>query len=286
MNSLRVKIENSLGQKIKKAKDIPDKYLAEVKAHLKKYEWLGTHHFLINRLTLNNWLTRLSSESVKTPDTSRRLSAEDKYLVWLLDIIGFARFKAAETSGYATYYFKDWLVEIAQAAGIRYEDVVEHTISEISSNNLRIEIANRRRKNMGFYYNGQENILSIKQIKTCLEKLLRPGSNNEVELIGLAAQAGKARGIVKKVVSQEQMAGFKSGMILVAHETTPDIILAMQKCSAIVTDFGGLTSHAAIIARELKKPCVVGTKFATKVLNDGDEVEVDANQGVVKIIKS
>ncbi len=60
----------------------------------------------------------------------------------------------------------------------------------------------------------------------------------------------------------------------------------MQKCSAIVTDFGGLTSHAAIIARELKKPCVVGTKFATKVLNDGDEVEVDANQGVVKIIKS
>ena len=59
----------------------------------------------------------------------------------------------------------------------------------------------------------------------------------------------------------------------------------MKKAAAIVTDDGGLTCHAAIVARELKTPCVVGTKIATKVLKDGDMVEVDANKGIVKKIK-
>jgi len=59
----------------------------------------------------------------------------------------------------------------------------------------------------------------------------------------------------------------------------------MKRASAIVTDEGGITCHAAIIARELKVPCVIGTKIATQVLKDGDLVEVNANQGIVKILK-
>jgi len=59
----------------------------------------------------------------------------------------------------------------------------------------------------------------------------------------------------------------------------------MKKASAIVTDEGGLLSHAAITSRELNKPCIIGTKVATKVLRDGDLIEVDANKGLVKIIK-
>jgi pyruvate,water dikinase len=59
----------------------------------------------------------------------------------------------------------------------------------------------------------------------------------------------------------------------------------MQKAAAFVTDEGGLTCHAAIVAREMKKPCIIGTKIATKVLKDGDMVEVDANKGIVKILK-
>lgn len=55
-------------------------------------------------------------------------------------------------------------------------------------------------------------------------------------------------------------------------------------CGAIVTDEGGMTCHAAIIARELKKPCIVGTKNATKIFKDGDIAEVDANIGTVNII--
>jgi pyruvate,water dikinase len=59
----------------------------------------------------------------------------------------------------------------------------------------------------------------------------------------------------------------------------------MKRAAAIVTDEGGITSHAAIVSRELKKPCVVGTKVATQVLGDGDLVEVNGVKGVVRIIK-
>ncbi|TSC78406.1 MAG: pyruvate, water dikinase [Parcubacteria group bacterium Gr01-1014_29] len=59
----------------------------------------------------------------------------------------------------------------------------------------------------------------------------------------------------------------------------------MHKAGAFIIDAGGILSHAAIVARELKKPCVIGTKIATKVLKNGDLVEVDADNGIVKIIK-
>ena len=77
----------------------------------------------------------------------------------------------------------------------------------------------------------------------------------------------------------------KKGDILVAGMTSPKYMPAIFNSSAIITDDGGLTCHAAIIARELKKPCIIGTKVATNILNDGDLVEVNANIGVIKIIK-
>jgi pyruvate,water dikinase len=60
----------------------------------------------------------------------------------------------------------------------------------------------------------------------------------------------------------------------------------MQKAAAFVTDEGGITCHAAIVARELKKPCIIATKIATKVLKDGDLVEVDANNSIIRILKN
>ena len=76
-----------------------------------------------------------------------------------------------------------------------------------------------------------------------------------------------------------------NGEILVCAMTSPDFLPLMKQSSAIVTDLGGILSHAAIVSRELKKPCVVGTKDATKLLKDGDLVEVDAEKGVVRKIK-
>lgn len=77
----------------------------------------------------------------------------------------------------------------------------------------------------------------------------------------------------------------KEGDILVTFMTTPVFVPAMEKAAAIVTDEGGILCHAAIVSRELGIPCVIGTKIATKVLKDGDFVEVDANRGIIKIIE-
>ena len=67
--------------------------------------------------------------------------------------------------------------------------------------------------------------------------------------------------------------------------TVPYFEQVLTRAAAIVTDEGGITVHAAIFAREFKIPCIVGTKIATQILKDGDWVEVDANKGVVKILK-
>jgi pyruvate,water dikinase len=90
---------------------------------------------------------------------------------------------------------------------------------------------------------------------------------------------------VRIVKNQRQVQEVKNGEIIVSPMTTPDFMPAMKKAVAFVTDEGGITCHAAIVAREMKKPCIIGTKIATKVLKDGDLVEVDANKGIVKILK-
>jgi phosphohistidine swiveling domain-containing protein len=104
-------------------------------------------------------------------------------------------------------------------------------------------------------------------------------------LRGQPANGGKVSGKVRLLKSRENMEEVLEGEIIVSPMTTPEFLPAMKKAAAFVTDEGGLLSHAAIVARELKKPCVVGTKIATQVLKDGDFVEVDADSGIVKIIK-
>ena len=108
---------------------------------------------------------------------------------------------------------------------------------------------------------------------------------NTTNFSGIVASRGIAKGNVKIVKTIKDMDKVKKGDVLVASTTRPDLMPALRRCSAIVTDTGGITSHAAIIARELKLPCIVGTKIATQVLKDGDLVEVDANKGVVNILE-
>ncbi len=92
------------------------------------------------------------------------------------------------------------------------------------------------------------------------------------------------RGTVHCVFTYDQVGKFPVGSILVAPMTAPEYLPAIRRALAIITDEGGVTCHAAIVARELGKPCIIGTKIATKVLKDGDEVEVDADKGIVRII--
>ena len=102
---------------------------------------------------------------------------------------------------------------------------------------------------------------------------------------GQTAFGGNVQGIVRVVLEAKDIQNVKEGEVLVSHMTTPNFLPAMQKSVAFVTDEGGITSHAAIIAREIRKPCVIGTKVATRALNTGDLVEVDADEGVINILE-
>ncbi len=105
------------------------------------------------------------------------------------------------------------------------------------------------------------------------------------ELRGQVGSKGKAIGRVRIMLKKSQIVDAQEGEVLVAAMTTPDFVPAMKKAAAIVTDEGGIMCHAAIVARELKKPCVIGTRFATQVFKDGDMVEVDAEKGTVRKVE-
>ena len=110
-------------------------------------------------------------------------------------------------------------------------------------------------------------------------------SEHANEVAGKSAFPGKAKGKARIIKTKKDLDKVKGGDIIVASMTNPDFTLHLKKSGAFVTDEGGLMCHAAIIAREMKKPCIVGTKTATEILKDGDLVEVDADKGVVKILK-
>lgn len=102
---------------------------------------------------------------------------------------------------------------------------------------------------------------------------------------GSSACLGIAVGKAVICLTKDDISKVQEGDVLVASMTRPEFVPAMKKAVAIVTDEGGITCHAAIISRELNKPCIIGTKHATKNLKDGDIVEVNANHGIVRIIK-
>lgn len=100
-------------------------------------------------------------------------------------------------------------------------------------------------------------------------------------IMGLAASPGRASGKVKILREGMSLGVVKEGDVLVTVMTSPDMVPAMTRAAAIVTDEGGMTCHAAIVARELGIPCIVGTSKATEILHDGQMVTVDGNTGVV-----
>jgi pyruvate,water dikinase len=105
----------------------------------------------------------------------------------------------------------------------------------------------------------------------------------KILLKGIGASSGIAKGKVKIISDPSQCSNIKEGDILVTEMTDPRFLPAMDKAKAIVTDTGGLLSHAAIVSREMKIPCVTNTKEATKILKNNQEVIVDGLKGEIYV---
>jgi pyruvate,water dikinase len=93
-------------------------------------------------------------------------------------------------------------------------------------------------------------------------------------------------GIARVVLTVEQFDGVRKGDIVVCQMTNPAWVALFTKMAGLVTDAGGLTSHAAVLAREFAIPAVIGTSSATRTIKDGDRVRVNGTAGVVEILKS
>ncbi|MFH0857097.1 MAG: PEP-utilizing enzyme, partial [bacterium] len=156
----------------------------------------------------------------------------------------------------------------------------------ILNNEISEELLKERFKNHIYYYeegsgkkiltgdDAQNFIKSLTWRKFKIDKKIP-------EIKGMCASPGKAKGKVSVINVPSDMAKMQRGNILVSDATNPNLMPAIRKAAAIVTNVGGITCHAAIVSRELKIPCLIGAKFATKILHDGDMIEVDASNGIV-----
>ncbi len=134
---------------------------------------------------------------------------------------------------------------------------------------------------------GEEEIVWTNNPEQIIREIESEPQSIKTELKGNIAYKGKVTGKAR-VVFVEEAKGIKfdKGDILVAISTNPGLAPFFKKAAAIVTDEGGIMSHAAIVSRELAIPAIIGTNFATSLIKTGDLVEVDAEKGIVRIIKN
>lgn len=177
----------------------------------------------------------------------------------------------------AFYYAVPFMEELASRVGITLDELSYLLPWELE--NLDKSLIEKRKKVYILELNGK---LRVRDGNISGEFLKEDSS--ETELKGIVGCRGIVKGKVQMIRTRDDIARFEEGKVLVAITTSPDHVVAMQRAVAFVTDEGGISCHAAIVAREMGKPCIVGTKNATATLKDGDLVEVDAVKGIVKKI--
>lgn len=158
-------------------------------------------------------------------------------------------------------------------------DEFEKCISDIITVSPN-ELMKRFRHSVLIFENEHYQLYTGKEAEE-IEKSLHDFGDKKY-LKGSGAYPGMVVGPVKIIDDPAAANDFMEGDILVAGMTRPEYLPLMRKAGAIVTDSGGILCHAAIVAREIKKPTLIGTEYATKFFNDGDVVEVDATLGTVK----
>lgn len=229
------------------------------------------------------------------------LSEGSKKIAERLAEIGYLRLELHYSYDHLHYLVNKILQNAAKAFGVDESIFFYQTNNEVlqSLNNGSIThdvMSEAERRKQSYLYlieNNKYTLYPSTEADIRFNFLMPAEDYSDIrELRGQGAYRGQLKGVVRVFTFtgdtpelQQQMRDFQDGEVLVASQTSPILMPAILKAVAIITDEGGITAHAAIVARELKKPCIVGTKIATKALQTGDVVEIDANTGIVKILK-
>ena len=147
--------------------------------------------------------------------------------------------------------------------------------------NKHIRDVLEKRKNY-LYRIHDGTIKEIKEMKRIFDNELSRFYSMPNEIHGTTSCPGKAQGIVRIIIKEKDLKPLTKDEILVTHMTTPNFIPYLENVGGIITDDGGVTSHASIISRELNIPCLTGTGNATIFFKDGDRIMLDAEKGVAK----
>ncbi len=185
---------------------------------------------------------------------------------------------------------RNMLTEISRRIGCSVEETANLTESEICDSlrarKLIVPNVQDRIRSSAYLFYKDEVLIVTEEHPEILSEIDKAITIETIpELTGQSTYRGRAVGIARIVLSSHDFSKVKQGDIVITPTTRPDFLPIMRIAGAIVTNEGGLLSHAAIVSRELHKPCVIGTKTATKMFQDGDRIEVDADNGVVKRIE-
>lgn len=283
----------------------------EAKAYLKKYDWLTTfilspilpmtYEQLVERVrqAIRSQFAETYLVQVKAAQTNQKLSRKILNLIksdfkLAKDIENARELAYVLTAGIEEAYvassrYLDFMQLVAKRIGVKYTDtkylIPQEMVAALRGQQIPPKTIEERKKGFVCALINKKQYLIVgdegHKISVWVDKELNKVDNSTKEFKGQVACKGFSRAKVKVALNPYQAHELKEGEILVCPMTNPDYVPAMKRSSAIVTDEGGLLSHAAIMSREFNKPCVIGTKIATKVLKDGDRVEVDANNGTV-----
>ena len=291
---------------ISNVNDLSSKELELIDKHLNDFSWIGARGMMEEPWTRENLITRLrelkgnsvsrlsdiethqQEMEVRSKNLLNELNADERLREYVRISKELVYYRTYRTD-YLNLIFvniKPLLEAIGKHFKLSYRDVLYFRPHEIISKvNVDQDELKRRAKRYAVLTLEPEKLIFTadpKEIKKWQKEYCDDSYDKDSEIKGNIAYSGKIRGRVKVVITKADIGKVEAGDILVTPMTTPDFITAMEKAAAFVTDEGGITCHASIIAREMKKPCVIGTKKATKVLKDGDLVEVDAEKGIVR----
>lgn len=294
------------------------KFKQLLQKHLDSFSWIGARDYFFSKAwTERDIIERLENFYTQKKDPAKKLKyldsirkkrmMETKKLLYRLNIDKSSKLfhlvKLAKEYAYlrtwrtdsiyiSGYIARNLLYEVAIRSGVPRDDIIFLSYDEVikTAQNGRCpvsksELSDRKKAYIMLFFEGRHVVLSGNRWIQAFKDMLKSKIKNTQEIRGNIAFKGKISGKAKIVLSADDIKKVERGDILVAVMTFPHFIAAMEKASAFITDEGGILCHAAIVSREMKKPCIIGTKIATKVLKDGDMVEVDADEGIVKIIK-
>ncbi|MBI2445974.1 hypothetical protein HYV43_06310 [Candidatus Micrarchaeota archaeon] len=277
-----------------------------IQAHCQKWAWLSFLFVGPSKWTDSYFygLLKHMAQSGENPaDELARLEAQPKNIVaarkkaartvdddsyfYAARQLAYLKAMRKDAQVHSYYYLDGFFKYVARQFGLSPTQARFHTSDELIAilrghQEPDAARANRRFKQCFFStYRGKIEVVEGQAAAKLAEKVRRPQVVATDQIRGSCACPGTASGTVKVVNTVEEAEKVLPGDILVSYATNPELVSAMRKAAAIVTDMGGLTCHAAIVSRELNIPCVIGTKNATAVLKDGDMVKVNADDGSV-----